>query len=53
MRVIVQRALIKKIITDFIYYERNTIYKILPNATNFLFDLEMESATIYNKSFWG
>ena len=28
---------------DFIYYERKTFYKKVPNATNFLFDLGMKS----------
>ena len=42
-RIIVQKGLSKKNIVDFSYYERNTFYKNVPNATNFLFDLVMES----------
>ena len=33
----------KKNNVDFSYYERKTFYKNVPNATNFLFDLGMES----------
>ena len=42
-RIIVQKGLSKKNNVDFSYYERKTIYKNVPNATNFLFDLGMES----------
>ena len=42
-RIIVQKCLSKKNNVDFSYYERKTIYKNVPNATNFLFDLGMES----------
>ena len=42
-RIIVQKGLSKKKKVDFIYYERKTFYKNVPNATNFLFDLGMES----------
>ena len=42
-RIIVQKGLSKKNNVDFGYYERKTFYKIVPNATNFLFDLGMES----------
>ena len=42
-RFIVQKGLSKKNIVDFSYYERKTFYKNVPNATNFLFDLGMES----------
>ena len=42
-RIIVQKGLSKKINVDFSYYERKTFYKNVPNATNFLFDLGMES----------
>ena len=42
-RSIVQKGLIKKYNVDFSYYERKTFYKNLPNATNFLFDLGMDS----------
>ena len=42
-RIIVQKGLSKKNNVDFIYYERRTFYKNVPNATNFLFDLGMES----------
>ena len=41
--IIVQKGLIKKNNVDFSYYERKTFYKNVPNATNFLFDLGMES----------
>ena len=40
-----QKTLIKKNNVDFSYYERKTFYKNVPNATNFLFDLGMESGT--------
>ena len=43
IRIIVQKALSKKNNVDFSYYERKTFYKNVPNATNFLFDLGMES----------
>ena len=42
-RIIVQKGLCKKNNVDFSYYERKTFYKNVPNATNFLFDLGMES----------
>ena len=42
-RIIVQKGLNKKNNVDFSYYERKTFYKKKPNATNFLFDLGMES----------
>ena len=42
-RIIVQKGLIKKNNVDFSYYERKTFYKNVPNATNFLFNLGMES----------
>ena len=42
-RIIVQKGLIKKNNVDFSYYERKTFNKNVPNATNFLFDLGMES----------
>ena len=42
-RIIVQKGLNKKNNIDFRYYERKTFYKNVPNATNFLFDLGMES----------
>ena len=42
-RIIVQKGLSKKNNVDFSYYERKTFYKNVPNATNFLFDLGMES----------
>ena len=41
--IIVQKVLSKKNNVDFSYYERKTFYKNVPNATNFLFDLGMES----------
>ena len=44
-RIIVQKGLNKKNNVDFSYYERKTFYKNVPNATNFLFDLGMESGT--------
>ena len=40
---IVQKGLRKKNNIDFSYYERKTFYKSFPNATNFLFDLGLES----------
>ena len=43
IRIIVQKGLCKKNNVDFSYYERKTFYKNVPNATNFLFDLGMES----------
>ena len=43
-RVIVQKGLSKKNNVDFSYYERRTFYKNVPDATNFLFDLGMESS---------
>ena len=42
-RIIVQKGLKKRNNFDFCYYERKTFYKNVPNATNFLFDLGMES----------
>ena len=42
-RITVQKGLNKKNNTDFSYYERKTFYMDVPNATNFLFDLGMES----------
>ena len=42
-RIIVQKGLSKKNNVDFSYYERKTFYKNVPNATNFLFYLGMES----------
>ena len=42
-RIIVQKALSKKNNIDFSYYEKKTFYRNVPNATNFLFDLGMES----------
>ena len=42
-RIIVRKAMSKKNNVDFRYYERETFYKNVPNATNFLFDLGMES----------
>ena len=42
-RIVVQKGLSKKNNVDFSYYERKTFYKNVPNATNFLFDLGMES----------
>ena len=40
-RIFVQKGLNKKIKIDFIYYERTTFYKNVPNGTNFLFYLGM------------
>ena len=42
-RIIVQKGLSKKNNVDFSYYERKTFYKNVPYATNFLFDLGVES----------
>ena len=42
-RIIVQQGLNKKNNIDFNYYERKTFYKKVPTATNFLFDLGMQS----------
>ena len=42
-RIIVQKGLSKKNNVDFSYYKRKTFYKNVPNATNFLFELGMES----------
>ena len=42
-RTFVQKGLSKKNNVDFCYYERKTFYKNVPIATNFLFDLGMES----------
>ena len=42
-RIIVQKGLSKKNNVDFSYYERKTFYRNVPNATNFFFDLGIES----------
>ena len=42
-RIIVQKSLSKNNNVDFSYYERKIFYKNLSNATNFLFDLGLES----------
>ena len=42
-RIFVQKGLSKKNSVDFSYYERKTFYNNVPNATNFLFDLGVES----------
>ena len=42
-RIIVQKSLNKKNNVDFSYYERKKFYKNVSKATNFLFDLCMES----------
>ena len=42
-RIVVQKGLSKKNNVDFGYCERQIFYKNVPNATNFLFDLGMES----------
>ena len=42
-RIIVQKGLSKKNNVDFGYCERKTFYRNVANATNFLFDLGMES----------
>ena len=42
-KIIVQKGLSKKNNVDFSYYEGKTFYKNVLNATNFLFDLSMES----------
>ena len=42
-RIIVQKGLNKKNNVDFSYYERKPFYMNVPNATNILFDLGMES----------
>ena len=42
-RIIVQKGIKKKNNIDFSFYERKIFYKNVPNATNFLFDLGMES----------
>ena len=42
-RIIKQKGLNKKNNVDFRYYERKTFCKNVPNASNFLFDLGMES----------
>ena len=42
-RIIVQKGLNKKNNVDFSFYERKTFCKNVPNATNFLFDIVMES----------
>ena len=41
--VMIQKGLNKKNNIDFSYFERKSFYKNVPNATNFLFDLGMES----------
>ena len=38
-----RKGLSKKNNVDFSYYERKTFYKNVPNATNFLFEIGMES----------
>ena len=42
-RIFVQKGLSKKNNVDISYYERKTFYKNVPNTTNFLFHLGMES----------
>ena len=42
-RIIVQKGLSEKNNVDVSYHERKTFYKNVLNATNFLFDLGMES----------
>ena len=42
-RIIVQKGLTRKNNVDFSYYGRKTFFKNVPNATNFLFDLGIES----------
>ena len=42
-RIILQKLISKKNNIDFSYYERKTFYRNVPNSTNFLFDLGMES----------
>ena len=42
-RIIVQKGLSEKNNVDFSYNESKTFYKNVPNATNFLFDLDKES----------
>ena len=42
-RIIVQKGFSEKYNVDFSYYERKTFYKNVPYATNFLFDLGVES----------
>ena len=42
-RIIVQKGLSKKNNVLFSYYERKTFYRNVPKATNFLFDLGLES----------
>ena len=42
-RIIVQKVLNKKNNIDFSYYERKKFQKNVPNAINFLFDLDIES----------
>ena len=42
-RIILQKGLNRKNNIDFSYYERQKFYKNVPNATDFLFDLGMES----------
>ena len=44
-RFIVQKGLSRKNNVHFSYYERKTFYKNVRNATNFLFDICMESGT--------
>ena len=41
--IVLLKGLIKKNNVDFGYYEKKTFYKNVPNSTNFLFDLGMES----------
>ena len=44
-RIIIQKELNKKNSIDFSYYVRKTLYTNVLNATNFLFDLNLESGT--------
>ena len=43
IRIIVQKGLNKKNNIDISYFERKTLFKNVSNATNFLFELGMES----------
>ena len=42
-KIFVQKGLSKKINIDFNFYERKTFYKNVSDATNFLFDIGIES----------
>ena len=42
-RIIIQKGLNNKNNIDFSFYERKTFYKNIPDATNFLFDIGVES----------